>query len=67
MTAADVSSHDDSIPKIISAIVFLFFSFAGHIICFAYQGAKIRILSEIFINFASWTNKTEKLSKRHSK
>ena len=29
-----------------------------HIICFAYPGAKIRILSDIFTIFASWRNKT---------
>ena len=30
----------------------------GHIICSAYPGTKIRNLSDIFIIFASWTNKT---------
>ena len=33
-------------------------SLKGHIICYAYQGAKIRIFSDIFIIFASWPYKS---------
>lgn len=36
----------------------------GHIICFAYPVAKIRILSDIFTIFASWRNKTFTAIKR---
>ena len=36
----------------------------GHIICFAYPGTKIQNLSDIFIIFASWTNKTLKVIKK---
>ncbi len=35
-----------------------------HIICFAYPGTKIRILSDIFTIFASWRNKTRKVIKK---
>ena len=36
----------------------------GHVICFAYPGAKIRIFSDIFTIFASWTNKSGKAIKK---
>ena len=40
------------------------FLLIGHAICFAYPGAKIRILSDIFTIFASWRNKTFTVIKR---
>ena len=53
MTAADVSSHDDSIPNIISA---MFSYFDAGMFYALKSGAKIRILSDIFTIFASWTS-----------
>ena len=70
MTAADVSSHDDSIPKMISDIIFCFRSLGSarddnegtfHA---SSAATKIRILSDIFTIFASWTSKRIKVIKR---
>ena len=42
----------------------LWFSAQRHIICFAYERTKIRNLSDIFVIFASWTNKTFKVIRK---
>jgi hypothetical protein len=64
MTAADVSSHDDSIPKIISAIVFCFSVLKGILYAMHIPAQKYGF-SPIFLLFLQvGQTKAENLSKR---
>ena len=44
--------------------MYIIFCYIGHIICYAYPGAKIRNFSDIFTIFASWTNKSTNAIKK---